>query len=113
MKLTDGRNVNIDINNPPGIVYSADMHICIYKIHAGADTWYPNWYLNCEMLNISELSLHTDNFKEAIKKAKFELCCKLKSLDEAISGFINSDFEIDVCPAEVLADHRDVEVSDE
>lgn len=109
MKLRDYHNVDIDINNPPKIVYSSDMKICIYKLHADADNWYPDWYLDCQLLKIDRLNLHTDNFREAIKKAKFELCCKLKSLDESISGFINTDFEVDVCPTEVLADHRDSE----
>lgn len=89
MRLVNKYGIEVDINNLPTIVYTADQQICIHKINQCGD----NWYLNCRALGISNYDLRTTNFREAIIRSKLELCHKLKELDTAVSGFINSNVE--------------------
>jgi hypothetical protein len=89
MRLVNQYGSEVDIKKLPTMVYTADRNICIHKIRQCGD----NWYLNCYALGLNDYNLQTTDFREAIIRSKIELCCKLKKLDEAVSGFINFEIE--------------------
>lgn len=77
-----------DIKEPQTVMYADVPHItvCVHTIHGLGN----KLYLNCKELNIKDADLNSDDFTEAVIKAKNIIWEEFIKIQKGVSEFCNN-----------------------